>query len=43
MERLEEPRGKRLRSGVELLVALKAEGDGGGWWEELGEGGERLS
>lgn len=38
MERLEVPRGKRVRSGVAvllLLVTLKAEGDDGGWWGEL--------
>lgn len=37
MERLEEPRGKRVRSGVVLLllVTLKAEGDDGGCWGEL--------
>lgn len=43
MERLEEPRGKRVRSGVALLlllVTLKAEGEEGGWWGELGVGGE---
>lgn len=37
MERLEEPRGKRLWSGVVLLllVTLKVEGDDGGCWGEL--------
>lgn len=41
MERLEDPRGKRVRSGVVLLlVMLKAEGDDGGCWGELrGRGG----
>lgn len=43
MERLEEPRGKRVRSGVAvplLLVTLKVEGDdGGGCWAELRGGG----
>lgn len=43
MERLEEPRGKRVRSGVVLLlllVMLKAEGDDGGCCGELRRGGE---
>lgn len=37
MERLEEPRGKRVRSGVVLLllVMLKAEGEDGGCCGEL--------
>lgn len=42
VERLEEPRGKRVRSGVALLlllllVMLKADGDDGGCWGELSE------
>lgn len=44
VERLEEPREKRPRSGVVLLllVTLKAEGeDGAGCWE-LGVTGERF-
>ena len=38
-----EPRGKLLRSGVVLLlllVTLKAEGEEGGWWGELGVRGK---
>lgn len=36
VERVEEPRGKWVRSGV--VVALKAEGDGGGRRGELEAG-----
>lgn len=43
MERLEELRGKRVRSGVVLLllVTLKADGDDGGCWGELRRAEER--
>lgn len=45
VERLEEPRGKRVRSGVALLLLLmlKADGEDGGWWGELRGEGRRLS
>lgn len=44
VERLEEPREKRPRSGVVLLllVTLKAEGDDGAGCWELGVAGQRL-